>query len=416
MSSAEVPASWRVVELDELRAPGDHTFVGGPFGSDLTRGDYVEEAGVPVIRGTNLGGDTGFFIDSSFVFVSEQKAKSLSRNLAFPGDLVFTQRGTLGQVVVIPKDAQFPKYVISQSQMKLSPDAKRVDAQFLYQYFRLPSTVERLLSRTQSTGVPHINLGILKRFPVILPPLPEQLRLAAILDQAESLRVKRRQALERLEVFARFLFLEVFGDPATNAKGWPRRPLGELTAKFSDGPFGSNLKSVHYRPAGIRVVRLQNIGVGEFLNDDSAFIDPSHFAILGRHECLSGDVLIATLGDPNLRACIQPAWLPIALNKADCVQARPDPRIANAEYLCALLNQPSTEQLAQSLVLGQTRLRISMGRLRGLSVPVPPIGLQRKFAEQMVVFEKLKSSHRASLAKLDALFASLQHRAFRGEL
>jgi type I restriction enzyme S subunit len=104
------------------------------------------------------------------------------------------------------------------------------------------------------------------------------------------------------------------------------------------------------------------------------------------------------------------------LNKADCIQARPDLRVANAEYLCALLNQPSTEQLAQDLILGQTRLRISMGRLRGLLVPLPPLPLQREFAVQMSTVERLKAAQWVSLAKLDALFASLQHRAFRGEL
>ena len=163
-------------------------------------------------------------------------------------------------------------------------------------------------------------------------------------------------------------------------------------------------------------MRLQNIGVGKFVDNDKAYISEMHFGDLKKHECRPGDVLVGTLGEPNLRACIQPEWLPVALNKADCVQIRSNESIANAAFICELLNQPSTERMAQDLIVGQTRLRISMGRLRGLRVPVPPLTIQKDFSHRMNAVEKLKAAHRASLAEMDALFASLQHRAFRGEL
>lgn len=249
-----------------------------------------------------------------------------------------------------------------------------------------------------------------------LPPLPEQRRIAAILDQADALRAKRREALAKLDELTQAIFLEMFGDPATNPKGWPLRPLGELTLKFSDGPFGSNLKTEHYTETGVRVVRLQNIGVGRFLDDDRVFISGSHFEALRKHECLPGDLLIGTLGDPNLRAAILPAHVTRALNKADCVQMRPDPTAATADYLCGLLNLPAVEGMAQSLVLGQTRLRISMGRLRGLRVPVPPVKLQLVFTARLQSVRQIERAARASDDHLGTLFASLQHRAFRGEL
>jgi type I restriction enzyme S subunit len=189
-----------------------------------------------------------------------------------------------------------------------------------------------------------------------------------------------------------------------------------LASKFSDGPFGSNLKTEHYAETGVRVVRLQNIGIGTFLDDDKAFVSERHFARLKKHECLPGDLLVGTLGDPNLRACIQPEALTRALNKADCVQIRPDERLATALYLCALLNSASAERMAQDLMHGQTRVRISMGRLRGLRVPVPPIELQHRFARQIGAVEQLRTIQRGALSKLDMLFASLQNRAFRGDL
>lgn len=416
MTPQELPGTWNVVELAALRAPIEYSLVGGPFGSDLTTADYQDEPGVPVIRGTNLGRDTGRFVDEGFVFVSEAKAKLLERNMAFPGDIVFTQRGTLGQVALIPAESRYPRYVVSQSQMKLTPDPTKIDRRFLFHYFRSPMALERITARTLATGVPHINLGILRSFPVSYPPLTEQRRIADLLDRSESLRVQRREALSKLDVLIRALFVDLFGEPIANPYGFPVKPLGELAAKFSDGPFGSNLKSSHYTDTGVRVVRLQNIGVGSFVDDDRAFISQGHFAELKKHECRPGDVLVGTLGDPNLRACIQPNWLSVALNKADCVQIRADERIANAAYICALLNQPSTERMAQDLILGQTRLRISMGRLRGLLVPVPPLELQHAFAHRIAAVERVKAVQRASLTEMDALFDSLQYRAFRGEL
>jgi type I restriction enzyme S subunit len=256
----------------------------------------------------------------------------------------------------------------------------------------------------------------LKETTIPLPPLAEQKRIAAILDAADALRAKRRETLAQLDALLQSTFLTLFGDPAENPKKWPLHTVGSLACKFSDGPFGSNLKSAHYTETGVRVIRLQNIGIGEFVNKDTAFISTKHFSVLKKHECLPGDVLIGTLGDPNLRACIQPEWLRAALNKADCVQLRPDSKVSTAAFVCALLNQPSTERLAQSLMQGQTRVRISMGRLRNLEVPIPPLPLQQKFAAIVESIERQKSAQRAHLAELDALFAALQHRAFRGEL
>jgi type I restriction enzyme S subunit len=110
------------------------------------------------------------------------------------------------------------------------------------------------------------------------------------------------------------LFLDLFGSPATNPKGWDQAQIGDLAEIFSDGPFGSNLKSSHYTESGVRVIRLQNIGVREFVDNDKAFVSNSHYEELSKHTCLPGDVLIGTLGDPNLRACIQPHHIPIAIN------------------------------------------------------------------------------------------------------
>lgn len=228
---------WPKVSLDEIKAPVRYSFVGGPFGSNLTTRDYVDE-GVPVIRGNNLPADSTF-LDDDFVFVREQKAETLTSNLAHGGDLIFTQRGTLGQVGLIPREPRFPSYVISQSQMKLTVDPDRADAKFIYFYFRSPATVQSVINHAITSGVPHINLGILKRFEVPLPPLDVQQRISEVLTTYDALVANNRRRMALLEAAARQLYAEWFvrlrypGHKRTPIvdglpKGWERKPLGEV--------------------------------------------------------------------------------------------------------------------------------------------------------------------------------------------
>jgi len=335
-----------------------------------------------------------------------------------PGDVLVSSANSwnlVGKCCLVPSLPWRSTFGGFISVLRANP--AKVDPRYLFRWFASDRTQATVRSfGQQTTNISNLNVGRCLKLKLHLPALPEQRRIAEILDKADALRAKRRAALAQLDALTQSIFLDMFGDPATNPKGWPCAQLCTLGTKFSDGPFGSNLKSDHYRASGVRVVRLQNIGVGEFLGADAAYISEDHFRNLKKHECLPGDVLVGTLGDPNLRACIQPRWLSVALNKADCVQIRPDERTATSEFVCFLLNQPGTQRMAQDLMHGQTRIRISMGRLRSLAIPVPPIGLQRDFTQQVAAMETLKTAHRAALAQLDALFASLQHRAFLGDL
>lgn len=168
---------WPHRKIAELASNGKYSCIGGPFGSDLTSKHYVNYEGVPVIRGINLSGGSNSFNEDQFVYVSEKKALSLHRNLAFPGDLVITQRGTMGQVGLISKSSKHEKFVISQSQMKLTVDEEKILPQFLYYFFNSKLGQEKIKGATIATGVPHINLGIFKEFEIPTPPLDDQIQL-----------------------------------------------------------------------------------------------------------------------------------------------------------------------------------------------------------------------------------------------
>ena len=177
-----IPEDWKSSSVRAIASSTPNAIVGGPFGSDLVSKDYVAH-GVPVIRGQNM---SDRWVSGSFVFVTPMKAKSLEANLAHPGDIVFTQRGTLGQVSLVP-DKPFSAYLVSQSQMKLSVNRKVADPLFLFYFFTSYEQQKLIQGRTIQTGVPHINLGILREIPVRLPPSSEQRAIAEALSDVDGL-------------------------------------------------------------------------------------------------------------------------------------------------------------------------------------------------------------------------------------
>jgi type I restriction enzyme, S subunit len=199
---------WPIVRLETLAKSKKNAIVGGPFGSNLVSADYLEE-GVPVVRGVNLPKDASFSCDR-LVFVSESKADSLKQNLAKPGDLIFTQRGTLGQVGIAPHDTPYERFLISQSQMKMSVDQEKCDPRYLYYFFRMPSTVDYIHNHALQSGVPHINLGILRRFEVVCPPIDIQRKIASVLTAYDDLIENNKRRIILLENMAEEIYREWF--------------------------------------------------------------------------------------------------------------------------------------------------------------------------------------------------------------
>jgi type I restriction enzyme S subunit len=216
-----------------------------------------------------------------------------------------------------------------------------------------------------------------------------------------------KKLLKLTDELVKSRFIEMFGDPVTNEKKWQQATMREASCRMSDGPFGSNLKSEHYAESGVRVVRLQNIGVSEFLNSDKAYISQEHYETLRKYTCMPGDVLIGTLGEPNLRACMLPEYVEMAINKADCVQFVPDSNKVHPRFVCEHINQPATLALAGGSIHGQTRARISMSQVAALPIYLPPLSLQNRFAQFAEAADKSKFELARALDELDAAYRAL---------
>ncbi|TAM06249.1 MAG: restriction endonuclease subunit S, partial [Pusillimonas sp.] len=234
---------WSELPFSKLAANSPNSIVGGPFGSNLVSSDYTE-GGVPVIRGQNMG--SGRWVSGNFAFVSEEKAESLRANLARPGDVVFTQRGTLGQVALVP-DTPWNRYVVSQSQMKATINQDLADPLFIYYYFTNPVEQQYIAANAIQTGVPHSNLGQLRAHPMRIPSLTEQRAIAGVLSALDDKIEQNRRTAQKLEQLARAIFRAWFVDfdpvkaKAAGAAGFPSMPqavFDALPTVFVDSDIG----------------------------------------------------------------------------------------------------------------------------------------------------------------------------------
>lgn len=202
-------AGWRLSTVEGIRSPERHSCVAGPFGSSISAKFFVE-AGVPIIRGSNLSISLDRFVSDDFKFISHTTAAKFGAQKVRGNDLVFTCWGTVGQVGLIPENGPYVEYVISNKQLKLRVNDEIIDALYAYYFFACPETVQYIRDRAIGSAVPGINLGILKALPVLVPPLDDQRQIASILGAYDDLIETNRRRVALLEDMAHGLFQEWF--------------------------------------------------------------------------------------------------------------------------------------------------------------------------------------------------------------
>jgi type I restriction enzyme S subunit len=286
------------------------------------------------------------------------------------------------------------------------------DVKYLYHYLRQLRLTEGGYDR---------HFKYLRRSSIVLPPLPEQRRIAELLDRAEALRAKRRAALAQLDTLTQAIFLDMFGDPATNPKKWLMVPLRDLVSEFR---YGTSTKSgLHGKPA----LRIPNVVDGNIDVSDLKLVplEPREFE---RLRLVDGDVLfVRTNGNPDFvgrcavfdRTSVVTSGLPTDafVFASYLIRARLHTDQVTPAFLREFMLGPEgRRRLRARSKTSAGQFNINTESLGAIPVPVPAHSLQTDFAHRIAAVEHLKGSNRASLAELDTLFASLQHRAFRGEL
>ncbi len=334
------------------------------------------------------------------------------------GDILISRANTrelVGAPVMV--HGNHPNLLLSDKILKLIPNELSVDRRYLVRALRSTEATSHFFKCAggSSGSMTNITQADIRSAPILLPPLPEQRRIASILDQADALRAKRREALAQLDRLAQSVFVEMFGDPVTNPRGWETRRLGELTSKLGSGSTPTGGDSA-YKDVGISLIRSLNVHDGLFLCKNLAHIDEQQAAKLRNVVVEEDDILLNITGASVARVCRAPAdVLPARVNQHVMI-VRPT-RELNPLFLESLLLNPSMKaKLLKVGGAGATREAITKADAEDLQIIVPPKSLQQEFSTRKESLHSLQRNGESGLADLNALFASLQHRAFRGEL
>jgi type I restriction enzyme S subunit len=299
----------------------------------------------------------------------------------------------------------------------LRPDPERVDARYLFRWFAADTTQVNVRSfGQQTTNISNLNIERCLGLPIPVPPLVEQRRIAEVLDRAEALRAKRRAALAQLDTLTQALFLDLFGDPATNPKGWEVGNLGDLAVVQGGLQVSASRKNNPIEVPYLRVANVYRNGL-DLREVKTLRATPAEIA---RTTLVKDDLLIVEgHGNPAEigRCALWDGSTDGCVHQNHLIRARLDRRRLQPLYACEYLNSAAGRQhLLRSGKTTSGLNTISVSDVRDTPIAVPALVVQQEFSRQVAVVEKVRNAFRSSLVHLDALFASLQHRAFRGEL
>ena len=355
------------------------------------------DSGFPIIRIQNL-------TDESKPF--NRTTRTVAEKLqVHPGDLLVSWSATLG--VFTWKRPEIG--LLNQHIFRVIPDESKVDKAYLR--LALSGALSAMQKHLHGATMQHVNRGEFLGTPLYLPPLEEQRRIAAILDQAETLRTQRRTALALLDSLTQSLFLDMFGDLVVNPKGWKKTPFGNVCptrlGKMLDAKQQTGQNTRRY---------LRNANVQWFHIDVTDLFEMDFDADAREtFQLQAGDLLICEGGEPG-RAAIWNGELEDVYYQKALHRGRPNPALAKAEFLVWLLWFLAKRGGLGDHVTAATIAHLTGEKLKAMEIPLPPLPLQQTFATRIASIEALKATHRRALAALDALFASLQQRAFAGAL
>lgn len=338
--------------------------------------------------------------------------RNIERFFVQPGDVLFNATNSPD---LVGKTAFFPGLeepaVFSNHFLRLRPRDGDLDGRYLTRWLNLQFLHGRFKGMCrQWVNQATVGRDALLSLRLPLPPLPEQRRIAEILDKADALRAKRRAALAQLDTLTQSIFLDMFGDPVTNPKGWPVRKMEEVTdivsgatprtdnPSFWDGDVNwvtpkelSGLESIYIGTTERRITR-------QGLESCAASILPAG-SVLFSSRAPIGHTAICTI--------------PMATNQG-FKSFVPHQQVIEPHYLLFWLRL--RRSFLESLGTGATFKEVSKAVVGRIDITVPPFDLQSAFAKRVVRIEMMRQVHQREAGALDTLFASLQHRAFQGDL
>lgn len=325
-----------------------------------------------------------------------------------PGDVLFSKDGTVGKVAVVPRNA--PEFSVLSSIAILRPNAAVIDSAYLSAVLSSPELLAAATRRKTGSAVRRIILSDLKRLPIPLPPLAEQRRIAAILDQADELRSRRRSAVELQIELVHAIFDDMFTE---HRESWP---VVRLDALIDDGDhicYGV-VQPGDAMSSGIPLVRVGDLADGRVSRSDLKLIAPEIERAYSRSRLRGTEILVSCVGSIGKIATVEEA--DVGSNIARAVARVPVSEKAERTYVAAALRSPSIQSYFESELRTVSQPTLNLKQLSGTMLALPPRSMQLEFRQRVERANALKTRAQKHLATLDELFAALQARAFAGHL
>lgn len=335
------------------------------------------------------------------------KRQVASKYEVMPGDLLVSWSATLGVFVWSGPETA----LVNQHIFRVVPDLKRVHSAYLRHM--LEDALIEMERHLHGATMQHVNRGEFLATTIPLPPLAEQKRIAEILDAADDLRMKRRESLAQLDALLQSTFLEMFGDPVTNPKGWDSATLDQVVTSGDRVNYGVVQPGDDFE-GGCPLVRVGDFISGELDLSKIKFIDPAIDRRYSRSKLNGSEILISCVGSIG-NICKVPEES-VGYNIARAVARVPLNHSVNRDFMVQMLRTKRVQDyfLKETRTVSQPTLNISL--IKSAPVLLPPLSAQREFADLVCAAERQWSFYRSQAEELDTLFASLQSRAFRGEL
>ena len=331
---------------------------------------------------------------------------SRSRSVV-PGDLLLTNSMSFGRPYIMRTTG-----CIHDGWLVLARKREGIDQDFFYRLLGSDAVYADFARLAAGATVKNLNIDLVKGVSVPVPPLPEQRRIAAILDQADALRAKRREALVQLESLTQSIFIEMFGDPIENPRRLPVRRLIDLVDGDRPITYGILMPGPD-QETGVKYVRVVDMRNGGI---DLSGVRSTTQAISNAYKrslLRAGDLLMSIRGHVGRLALV-----PKELEGANITQDTARFAIAGADpvFVRECLRTPGFQRWMAKHTKGVAVRGINLGDVKQMPVIVPSTDVQQAFRRRAIAVDEIMAIHRTALAEADALFASLQHRAFAGQL
>ena len=411
----ELPKGWERRKLGEV-------FFTTSGGTPSRKNPEYYTGNIPWVKSGEL--DKGLILDTeekiSELAVSKSNAK------VFPaGTLLIALYGaTIGKLGFLGVDAATNQAICGIFKNEI------VDLNF--QRYFLFHKRHRLIEQGAGGAQPNISQTILKNLDIVIPPLPEQYRIVAKIEELFSSLDKGIETLQtaqkQLKVYRQAVLKWAFEGKLTNKnvkegelpEGWKWVKLKDVATKISDGPFGSNLKSIDYVESGVRVIRLENIGESEFRNEYKTFVTHEKYKSIQNHTVGKGDIIFSSFISESVRATILPNYIDKAINKADCFLVRVSDSVISNKYLAFYFSTKAMYNQLFNQIHGATRPRINTTQLKTSGIPFAPLEEQHRIVAEiesrLSVCDKIEETISQSLQQAEALRQSILKKAFEGKL